>query len=380
MYKKFLKYSMLLIVLGSSALRAATPEELDKQERDLARKASQLQVLNLNYGKFKALYDGPFYGSSGFVSQMEAFNASTLDLVSRWDSLLQASAFAQQMNGVKQIDVINKIKTLVSERQSELESLREKGNQIRSSVLRMQESLNLIEPVSEANFSSVGYGPYVAAYNKNLVDLRKTLEQADTYALGRMNELSSFASRSEKTIIENLRQLLVSRGIADVQSAIQQAQNILRVDGIGAKRLARAKALFKQVTVFDNYYLVFHAEKSLKTLESEIVLARTELQSPANRGPIANDYLAALDQIYKEASERVALMQGSAASDNALFAQMLLPDYFKPLCDSKNPQYNCSLLNTLTKLNEAQLKAMTPEQLKDLEYLWDRVGPIVAAQ
>jgi hypothetical protein len=380
MYKSFLKFSMLLFVLGGSTLNAATPEELDRQERELARKASQLQVLNLNYGKFKALYDGPFYGPSGLVSRMENLNKSTLDLVTRWDSLLQATAFAQQMNGVKQIDVINKIKTLLSDRRSDLENLREQGNQIRSQILRIQDSLNLIEVVSEGNFASSGYASYVSAYNKNLVDLKKTLDQADAYTLGRMNELANFTSRSEKTIIENLRQLLISRGVADVQSAVQQAQNVLRVDNIGGRRLARAKALFKKITVFDSYYLVYHAEKVLKSLEGEVSSARVELQSPANRGPIANDYLAALDQVYKEASERVALMQSSAPADNALFAQMLLPDYFKPFCESKNVQYNCSMLNTLTKLSETQLKSMTAEQLKDLEYLWDRVGPIAAAQ
>jgi hypothetical protein len=371
---------MLLFVLGGSSLQAATPEELDRQERELVRKASQLQVLNLNYGKFKALYDGPFYGSSGLVSRMESFNKSTLDLVTLWDSLLQATTFAQQMNSVKQIDVINKIRTLLADRRNDVENLREQGNQIRSSILRLQDSLNLIETVSETNFATSGYGPYVSAYNKNLIDLKKTLEQADTYTMGRMNELASFTSRSEKTILENLRQLLINRGVADVQTAVSQAQNVLRVDNIGGRRLARAKALFGQITVFDSYYLVYHAEKVLKALEGEVSTARTELQSPANRGPIANDYLAALDQVYREASERVALMQSFAPADNALFAQMLLPDYFRPFCEGKNSQYNCSMVNTLTRLSEAQLKGMTTEQLKELEFLWDRVGPIAAAQ
>lgn len=350
-------------------------EQIERQEQELSFKWAKLEKLNLVAGRYKEAYHQFYDGDGSFVDRYEEFNSRSLAWLNQWEKIFSAYQLKNQLDTSNLSRLASTLKRFLDEQRREFIKLEHDARGLEQSSERLGDAINRVATLYPSNYDS-SFEPYIKQINQDMAALKKANEALAPVVADRLAELENFTSLAEKKFVTTLRQVLLAEATVPLEQAIDTIEGIFAVDRLATPYYEAARVHFEKIKDYEFNFLQFHAQAELAKLEGTIDQFRRVARSSDLPQFYVDDYMDSMERYYRDAQEKVNLLQEYPAYENLAFAIEELKSKYVKEIRQNNLRCNQRLLNTLSKLGEDELKQLSDYELKKIEFLWDEVGPL----
>ena len=380
MLRRILKFALAAIAMTQFSPTIAAQElnrtEIERMERELTYKWAKLEKLNIVTGRYQEAYQTFFGNESSFVAQYEAFNQASVRWLNEWERLFTTFGLRDSIDTSSISRLSATLKAKLDDQARAYTELEKQAIKLQTAADLFSERLSRIGVLYASNFDPP-FAPYIEQINRDLNSLKHANDALVPAINQRLQELDDFVSQAEKLITQALRQQLLSEASLPLEEAVRVIEGLFAVDRLGTRYFEKARVSFNKIQFYEFRFLQFHAERELAKL-GHIVSDFRQIVKDRNDLPgfYMNDYLRSLEDYYADAKARVEGLNAYPAYENLYYAIQEMRDLYLKEIKSKGLICNQRLLKNLAALTEEKLKGLSREELKEIEFLWDDVGPL----
>lgn len=376
--QNLLKFSLLSTLMASQTLYAVpTIEELSAGRKEVAIRYANLDNANVYHGRFRAIREQYINGKSGLVQSTDQFNQASAKWMDAWRALIQVRGLVEDPKNVNPIVLSEAIKLRMQNQRIAFESIKSLGDRIIAQQREASAQLEGISGVVANNFPT-NYRAVVSALLTQLQATKSQLVVIGPKVSQRMNELENVYEPTRRALITALNNALIAAGRTAISESINRAQAVIDADRLVEPLIVNARASYTKFRMFRARNLIFAARQQSSLIEAMEEQARQSIGA-ANLPKIYTDEAMRYISSYsKRSREELALLEADGPVKSLQAASLKLRKVFTTRCQNADATVKCNLLQTVGRISNDQIAAMSTDQLNFYEQTWLKVGPLTA--